>query len=205
LPWYAVQPGRWFCLGILRDAEPDILEVDVTRARISVPTVSSEILDGNIGYIRLSQFDFDTSQAMRVALEAMDADHLNGLILDVRGNPGGYLTTSIEVASAYIQEGAILIERTPEREFPHDALGNAIATNVPMVVLVDQGSASASELIAGALQDHHRATISDATFGKAPSEWRQLSTAAGSPRSRAGTRQWHFVSDVASSPCRSAV
>lgn len=187
-------------LGILRATEPDIFEVEVTRARISVPTVASEILDGNIGYIRLSQFEFDTSQAMRVALEDMDANHLNGLILDVRGNPGGYLTTSIEVASAYIQEGAILIERTPEREFPHNALGNAIATDVPMVVLVDQGSASASELIAGALQDHHRATIVGMpTFGKGSVQtWRQLSNGGGLriTISRWYTPNGNSVSDV---------
>jgi carboxyl-terminal processing protease len=173
--------GSTVQLGILRPGEAEILQFEVVRARISVPSVSSEVLEGNIGYVRLSQFEFNTSQEMRMALQAMDADHLNGLILDVRGNPGGYLVTSIEVASAFIPEGVILYERTTEEEFPHMALGNAIATNVPMVLLVDQGSASASELIAGALQDHGRATIVGMpTFGKGSVQvQRELSNGGG--------------------------
>lgn len=166
-------------LGILRDG--DILDVEVMRDRISVPSVSSRILDGNIGYVRLSQFESNASMEMRQALEAMDANSLNGLILDLRGNPGGYLSTSIEVASAYIQDGVVLIERSPDREFEHRTLGNAIAPDVPMVVLVDQGSASASELIAGALQDQGRAIIVGMpTFGKGSVQtWRQLSNGGG--------------------------
>ena len=146
-------------LGIQRQSEPDTLDFEVMRERITVASVSYEVLDGDIGYVRLSQFEFGSSQELRDALEAIDANHLKGLILDVRGNPGGYLTTSIEVASAFIPEGTVVTERGPERERTYDALGNAIAPDVPMVVLVDAGSASASELIAGALQDNQRATI----------------------------------------------
>lgn len=166
-------------LGILRDGT--VLDVEVMRDRISVPSVSSRILDGNIGYVRLSQFESNASMEMRQALEAIDANSLNGLILDLRGNPGGYLSTSIEVASAYIQDGVVLIERSPDREFEHRTLGNAIAPDVPMVVLVDQGSASASELIAGALQDQGRAIIVGMpTFGKGSVQtWRQLSNGGG--------------------------
>jgi carboxyl-terminal processing protease len=191
-------------LGILRPGTPEPFQVEVTRARINVPSVSSEIFEGDIGYIRLNQFAFDSSQAMRVALEEMDANHLSGLILDVRGNPGGYLTTSIEVASAYIQSGVILYERTPDDSFPHNALGNAIAPDVPMVVLVDQGSASASELIAGALQDHERATIVGMpTFGKGSVQtWRTLSNGGGIriTISRWYTPDGHSVSDVGITP-----
>ena len=85
--------GTPVLLGILRPGEAEILDVEVVRDRISIPSVSGEVLEGSIGYVRLSQFEFSTSEAMRVELEAMDANHLNGLILDVRGNPGGYLTT----------------------------------------------------------------------------------------------------------------
>ncbi len=192
--------GTPVLLGILRPGEAEILDFEVVRDRISIPSVSGEVLEGSIGYVRLSQFEFSTSEAMRVELEAMDANHLNGLILDVRGNPGGYLTTSIEVASAYLKDGVVLLERTPDNEVKHNALQNAIAPDVPMVVLVDQGSASASELIAGALQDNGRATIVGMpTFGKGSVQtWRQLSNGGGIriTISRWYTPNGNSVSDV---------
>lgn len=173
--------GTTVRLGILRYSEPEILSFDVTRDRITVPSVSYELLDGDIAYIRLAQFDFASTDLMRQAIEEMDANNLNGLILDVRGDPGGYLTTAIEVASAYIPEGPVVIERGPGREQTYNALGDAIAPDVPMVVLVDQGSASASELIAGALQDRGRAIIVGMqTFGKGSVQtWRELSNGGG--------------------------
>lgn len=168
-------------LGIKRSGVDEVLEIDVNRERITVSSVSSEVLPGEIGYVRLNQFDFSTNAAMREALADMNANDLNGLILDVRGNPGGYLTTSIEVASAYISQGAILSEKGPNREHTYEALGNAVAPDVPMIVLVDQGSASASELIAGALQDHGRAMIVGMpTFGKGSVQtWSTLSNGGG--------------------------
>ena len=173
--------GTTVQLGILRTTPDNLLQIDVLRDRIAVTSVAYEVLDGGIGYLRLSQFDFSSSGAMRDALVAMDADNLNGLILDVRGNPGGYLTTSIEVASAYVEDGLIVTERGPNREQSYQALGNAIATHVPMIVLVDQGSASASELIAGALQDRERATVVGMqTFGKGSVQtWSTLSNGGG--------------------------
>ncbi|WP_119065272.1 S41 family peptidase [Aggregatilinea lenta] len=173
--------GTTVDLGIKRPSETDLLDVEVARERITVASVAYRVLDGDIGYVRLSQFEFSSSQELRDALEAMDANHLKGLVLDVRGNPGGYLTTSIEVASAFMQQGTVVIERGPERERTYDALENAIAPDVPMVVLVDAGSASASELIAGALQDNHRATIvGTKTFGKGSVQtWHSLSNGGG--------------------------
>lgn len=196
--------GTTVMLGILRQGEPDLLQFEVMRDRITVSTVASRVLDGNIGYIRLSQFDFETGGLMREALEEMDVENLNGLILDVRGDPGGYLTTAIDVASAFIEEGAILIERSPDGEFTHMARGDAVAPDVPMVVLVDQGSASASELIAGALQDHKRATIVGMpTFGKGSVQtWRELSNGGGVriTISRWYTPDGHSVSKVGITP-----
>lgn len=173
--------GTTVLLGILRPGEEDILEFGIVRARITSPSVQYEILEGDIAYIRLNQFGFRTSQEMRAALEEMEANNLKGLILDVRGNPGGYLTTSIEVASAYFNEGVVLTERGPDRELDHMALGNAVAPDVPMVILVDEGSASASELIAGALQDQGRATVVGMqTFGKGSVQtWHTLSNQGG--------------------------
>jgi carboxyl-terminal processing protease len=173
--------GTTVQLGILRSSSGEVEQIDVTRDRVIIPSVSYEILDNNIGYLRLSQFEANSSQEMRDALEAMDANNLDGLILDVRGNPGGYLTTAIEVASAYIQSGTVVTERGPDRENVYTALEDAIAPDVPMVVLVDQGSASASELIAGALHDHERAIIIGMqTFGKGSVQtWQTLSNGGG--------------------------
>ena len=191
-------------LGIRRPGTTDLLEFEVIRDQIKVASVTWEILDGNIGYLRLNQFEFSTGQAMRDALAEMNADSLNGLILDVRANPGDYLTTAIDVASAFIADGPIVLERGPDRELTHEALGNAVATKVPMVVLVDQGSASASELIAGALQDRDRATVVGMpTFGKGSVQvWRELSNGGGVriTISRWYTPDGHSVSDVGITP-----
>lgn len=196
--------GTMVRLGILRPDEPEILEFLVIRDRILVPSVTYRILGDNIGYIRLSQFDFDTGQTMRDTLQEMGANDLNGLILDVRGNPGGYLATSIDVASAYIVEGPIVIERGPDRERTYEALGNAVAPDVPMVILVDEGSASASELIAGALQDRGRATVVGMpTFGKGSVQtWHELSNGGGVriTISRWYTPDGHSVSEVGITP-----
>ena len=168
-------------LGILRPGVDEILKFEVVRARISVPSVRGEILEPGIGYVRLAQFEFNTDAQLRQVLRELDVDHLDGLILDVRGDPGGYLTTAIQVASEFIPEGVILIERSPEEEIVHEALGDPTAPDVPLVVLVDQGSASASELIAGAFQDHERAiVVGMPTFGKGSVQtWRTLSNGGG--------------------------
>ena len=168
-------------LGILRPGVDEILKFEVVRARISVPSVRGELLETGIGYVRLAQFEFNTDAQLREVLQELDVNSLDGLILDVRGDPGGYLTTAIQVASEFIPEGVILIERSPEEEIVHEALGNPTAPDVPMVVLVDQGSASASELIAGAFQDHGRATVLGMpTFGKGSVQtWRTLSNGGG--------------------------
>ncbi len=168
-------------LGIRRPNAAGILTFEVMRQRIRVPSVTSRVLEGGIGYIQLYGFEDDTAAEMVEALQAMNADALRGLILDLRGNPGGYLTTSIQVASAYLEDGNILVERTPTRTTEYPRMGEVIAAHVPMVVLVDQGSASASELVAGALQDHHRATVVGMpTFGKGSVQrWYSLSNGGG--------------------------
>jgi len=155
-------------LGILRAGESELIEFTIVRARIELPDVEFRLLDGNIGYVRLFQFSENTVSKLRDALEEMDAENLNGLILDLRNNPGGYLDTSLGVISQFIAEGPILIEQLPgneERIFEAD--GSAIAPTVPMAVLVDSGSASASELVAGSLRDLERAVlVGTTTFGK---------------------------------------
>lgn len=169
-------------LGIRRPGVAELLHFEVVRQRIHVPSVVSRLLDQEqIGYLRLNGFEDNTTAEMIEALKAMDANALRGLILDMRGNPGGYLTTAIQVASAFLREGNILIERTPDRTVEYPRVGEPVAPDVPMVVLVDQGSASASELVAGALQDHHRATVVGMpTFGKGSVQrWYRLSNGGG--------------------------
>lgn len=196
--------GTLVRLGIQRPGITELLKFEVVRGKIAVPSVRSELLEGGYGYVRLSQFDSGSAQELRAALGEIDADTLPGLILDLRGNPGGYLTTSIEVASLFLDDETIVVERGPGREIAHKALGNPIAGQVPMVVLVDQGSASASELIAGALQDHGRATIVGMqTFGKGSVQtWRDLSNGGGIriTISRWYTPDGHSVSEVGITP-----
>lgn len=155
-------------LGILRDGEPDMIEITVIRERIVLPIVESRMLDNNVGYIRLSQFTLESATELRDTLLEMDANNLNGLVLDLRDNPGGYLDSSLEVIRLFIDEGVILIEQLPgEEERVFEANSTAVAPDVPLAVLVNAGSASASELVAGSFRDLDRAVIVGVTtFGK---------------------------------------
>ncbi|MBZ0306736.1 MAG: S41 family peptidase [Anaerolineae bacterium] len=155
-------------LGILRDGEPDMIEITVIRERIVLPIVESQILDNNVGYIRLSQFTLESATELRDALIEMDANNLSGLVLDLRDNPGGYLDSSLEIIRLFVDEGVILIEQLPgEEERVFEANSTAVAPDVPLAVLVNAGSASASELVAGSFRDLDRAVIVGVTtFGK---------------------------------------
>lgn len=168
-------------LGVQRGDNEALIEFTITRARISLPTTAFEILDGNIGYIQLFSFSRESANEVTNALREMDAENLNGLILDLRGNSGGYLDISLRILSEFISDGVILIEKTGEGDEFHYADGAVSAPNVPMVVLVDEGSASASEIVAGAFQDRERATvIGTTTFGKGTVQtWRSLSNGGG--------------------------
>ncbi len=173
--------GTQVSLGILRPGEDTLRIIRVTRARIEIDSVSAEVLENGLVYIRLLQFGSDTAADLRQTLQDLDVEHRPGLILDFRGNPGGFLTTAIDVASEFLQEGVILRERFREGEQVHEASGHPVAPTVPMVVLVDEGSASASELVAAAFQDLGRATIVGATtYGKGSVQtWQQLSNGGG--------------------------
>jgi carboxyl-terminal processing protease len=155
-------------LGILREGEADIIEFTVIRARIELPDVEFRMLDNNVGYIRLYNFSGETGAKLAEALAELDAESLNGLVLDLRNNPGGYLDTSLQVLSQFVEEGPILIEQLPgEQEQVFEAFGGASAPTVPLAILVDGGSASASELVAGSLRDLERAVVVGMpTFGK---------------------------------------
>lgn len=172
--------GSSVTITMLRDEE--LIDFTMNRARIQIPTVESRILDNSIGYIKLFEFNDDARAALDDALAELDASELNGLIFDLRGNPGGLLNSAVDVASAFLDDGVILIEDFGDgREQTLNVNGNFSGVTIPMVVLVDETSASASELVAGALQDQGRATIiGEITFGKGTVQtWHQLTNGGG--------------------------
>jgi carboxyl-terminal processing protease len=155
-------------LTVLREdtAEPFIVEVE--RARIEMPTVEFEMLDDDIAYIRLFEFNSQATARLKTTLEDIQAQNPQGLVFDLRNNPGGFLDQAVKVASQFIDEGNILVERFSDgTERVYEAQKNGLALDVPLVVLVNAGSASASEIVAGAIQDTGRGTlIGETTFGK---------------------------------------
>lgn len=144
------------------------LEFTVERARIEIPNVESEVFEGGIGYVKLNQFSAPARAQIDEALEEIEAENLNALILDLRGNPGGFLSSAVSIASAFIEDGNILIEQFGDgTEEIFTADGSYLGLDIPIVVLVDERSASGSELVAGAMQDNGVATlIGVTTFGK---------------------------------------
>jgi carboxyl-terminal processing protease len=160
--------GTSVVLTILRDGEEQPFDVEVTRASISVPSVTSKMLDGNVAYIRLYTFGETTTSELRKALDTLLAEKPVGLILDLRNNGGGYLQIGIEVASEFIDKGVIVIEESGDGSRENsEALPGGKATEIPLVVLVNKYSASASEIVAGAIQDHGRGKlVGETTFGK---------------------------------------
>ncbi len=170
--------GTDVVLGVRRDGSADLIEITVTRARISLPSVEYDILDGDIAYIQLYDFSRDAASELTEALIESDAQNRAGLILDVRGNTGGYLDVALEVMSQFVESGPIMIERgSGDQEQVYRAFGGALAPTVPMVILVDGNSASASEILAATFQDVGRATVvGTQSYGKGTVQtWRQLS------------------------------
>jgi len=163
--------GTDVTLEVLRDGE-EPFEVVVTRAKIEVPMVESEMRDDGIAYLSLFSFDADSTAKLQIELEELLAQGPDGLIFDLRGNPGGYLHEAILTAGLFLpKDDVLMIERTTEDEIElraEDFDGDGpVAPDIPMVVLVNGGSASASEIVAGALQDYERAMlIGETTFGK---------------------------------------
>ncbi|MDA7436713.1 MAG: S41 family peptidase [Parasynechococcus sp.] len=161
--------GSDVVLGLRRGDQ--VLDVPLTRARIEINAVTYRLNktkdQQKIGYIRLKQFNANAAKEMRQAAKSLEEQGAEGYVLDLRGNPGGLLEASIDIARQWLNEGIIVSTRT--REGIRDvrrATGSAI-TDKPLVVLIDQGSASASEILSGSLQDNSRAElVGQKTFGK---------------------------------------
>ena len=156
-------------LTIQREGSSESLEFEITREKITIPSIESEMKDGNIAYIQLTTFGDETTNDLKKALITVLAQNPKGLILDLRYNGGGYLTTAVEVVSQFIQSNQVVLyeEYGDGTRDTYKSLPNGLALSIPMVVLVNEGSASASEITAGALQDYNRATlVGMQTFGK---------------------------------------
>jgi carboxyl-terminal processing protease len=166
------KPNTEITLTIVRVGEEKPLKITVVRDIIQVKSVKSRLLEPGLGYVRISQFQAKTAQNLNQALGELEQQNkgpLKGLVLDLRNNPGGVLNGAVEVADTFLDKGLIVYtegrsegSRQNFNATPGDSLKGA-----PMVVLVNGGSASASEIVAGALQDNHRALIvGEQTFGK---------------------------------------
>ena len=159
--------GTTVRLLILHEEDTDPVEIEIVRDTVEVPSVRHEMLD-DIAHITITQFSERTGTELSPVLEEIVAADARGIILDLRGNPGGLLDTVIKVTSHFISDGIVVkIRDNRGRETTEEVTNVGIITELPMVVLVDGASASGSEVLAGALQDHQRATIAGTrTFGK---------------------------------------
>ena len=161
--------GTKVILTIMHNGFETVEDVEIARDTINVPTINWKIIDKtNIAYLRISYFNQDTWTDFDKAVREILAKNSAGLILDLRSNPGGFLETSIDVASEWIKQGIIVKEKTGDgKEQAHKSRGAHRLVNFKTVVLVDGGTASGSEIVAGALQDYNLATvIGEKTYGK---------------------------------------
>ncbi len=148
------------------EAEP--FDVKIVRARLDILILESEMLEGNIGHITLFEFSAKATQRMEEEIEALLDQGATALIFDLRGNLGGFLDQAIQVSDLFLDEGLVLIERRSDgQEIEFSSTDDGLAQDIPLAVLVNGGSASASEIVAGAIQDRGRGVlIGETTFGK---------------------------------------
>ncbi len=198
--------GSTVHLTILREGAEAPIEVDVRRARIDLPSLEAEMLEGDIAHLRLYTFGEGSSEAVHEALRELLAQNPRGLILDLRGNGGGLLDTALEIVSEFIGDGVVMFEEYGDgRQETYESRPGGLATDIPLVVLIDGGSASASEIVAGAIQDRGRgALIGETSFGKGTvQEWIPLSRDSGAVRvtvARWLTPQGRQIGDVGLTP-----
>jgi carboxyl-terminal processing protease len=163
------QRGTPVTLTVLRQGTSDPLQITVVRAEIKLKSVRARMMDDQVGYVRISSFSASTGTEMANGVKDLIGQQARGIVVDLRNNPGGYLSTSVEAAAQFVDPGTVVLyqqsgngdRRTYRTE------GGGTATQVPIVVLVNKGSASASEIMAGALRDNGRAIlVGEKTFGK---------------------------------------
>ena len=177
--------GTQVVLTIRREGVEEPFDVPITRAQITIPSTEYKMLDNNIAYVRLNSFSETTDKELRAALQDLMAQNPKGLILDLRYNGGGYLDQAISVGSEFLSDGVVAYEEFGDgTRNTFNASGDGIATKIPMVVLANEWSASASEVVAGALQDRGRAQlVGVTTYGKGTAQnWIPLSDNDGAIR-----------------------
>ncbi|MBN1114412.1 MAG: S41 family peptidase [Oligoflexia bacterium] len=166
------KPGTKVKIMVVRDGEKDPLEFEITREIINVISVKSTLLEKNYGYIKISTFNERVAADARkgiAKLKSQSKNDLKGLILDLRNNPGGLLDQAVEVSDIFIDKGLIVSiqGRDKDKKAEEYAKPNGTIKDIPLLVLINESSASASEIVAGALQDHKRAIlVGQKTFGK---------------------------------------
>lgn len=165
------KPGTSILLTIVREGETEPLEVRVVRDVIRVRSVRSRMLEPGFAYLRVATFQVNTGPDMVKALNKLEKENgkLKGIVLDLRNNPGGVLQAAVDVADAFIDDGKIVYTkgRLPNSEMHYNAKKRGTRADVELVALINGGSASASEIVAGALQDHKRALlVGEKSFGK---------------------------------------
>jgi carboxyl-terminal processing protease len=160
--------GTPVVLTIMRSGFAKAKDFKIVREKINVPAVIYSVKNKNVAYLRVMQFNYNTMPELASAIEKMKSANIKKIIVDLRNNPGGYLETAIDFASEWIPEGKIVEEKYSTGEVnPHWSRGEHRLVGYNTVVLVNNGSASASEIVAGALQDHKKARIiGETTFGK---------------------------------------
>ena len=166
------EAGSKILLTIVREGSETPLKLTITRDIIKAKSVKSKMLDKNYGYVRISSFQSSTGENLKEALTSLKKENngaLKGLVLDLRNNPGGVLNAAVDVSDAFMKSGLIVYTkgRIPNSEMRFNAAPDDLIDDAPMVVLINAGSASASEIVAGALQDSKRAIImGEKSFGK---------------------------------------
>ncbi len=166
------KPGSTLTLTVIREGADRPLTIDIKRDIIKVTSVRNRMLEDNYGYLRISNFQTKTTSDMLKAIKKMKAESggsLKGMVLDLRNNPGGVLSGAVGVSDAFLNEGMIVYTdgRENDSKLRYDATDGDVLDGAPLVVLVNGGSASASEIVAGAMQDHGRAVVlGSKTFGK---------------------------------------
>jgi len=166
------KPGEDILLIIVREGTDKPLKITITRAIIKVTSVKSRDLGDGFAYLRITQFQANTGNNLLDAIDKLKEEQgndLKGLVLDLRNNPGGVLNAAVDVADAFLEDGLIVYTqgRTLNSEVRFNATPNDVIKGAPIIVLINVGSASASEIVAGALQDHNRAVIMGSrSFGK---------------------------------------
>ncbi|MCF7794794.1 S41 family peptidase [Patescibacteria group bacterium] len=162
------EKGTDVTLTIYREGVDETKDITITRGVITIESVKTEMLEDDIMLISISNFNEDTETMFSQAIEEAKTNEAKGIILDLRNNPGGFLESAIEIASEWVETGPVVLEKFDENDITkYQARGLARLQDYKTVVLLNQGSASASEIVAGALQDYNKATIvGEQSYGK---------------------------------------